>query len=1115
MDEDASASRKLSDDETSSLRSILLRQLSVMSSGPEAAQAEDDASDILDYVFTMVANGRKVGFVVKEVRQDPGETPNFWISRKPSPNTFPLPSNSDFAFRMSVQPIQLKSMDMDVCDASSADSVGRALSKFLRKLNGEGIASLQHQEQQQEKVTDTSDDSDLSAGIRRLHIASLQQQQQQQDNVATSDDSDLSAGIRRLHIAATQAAEAAAQAGQMQVPGQSSYTPPPSAEAEPPTRPVELHPQISEQNAGRFRLDLIDIGNIGTNIGAEGNIYLDSFTRHGGGVDRKQLRSMLQTVAKDAATDWRRGTIEQKDALVDAILGSPRATDETCEGDGSDESVGGETVMEDDEPTAKDLIHAAKGGDEGSLTSVKNMVLSGTATVEQYCEALAGHQVAVEELENPRQEEHAHSDDHGKRIVTKEREPKTSSDELKRINLRNDFTEVSRFSNDAKDAYSAGNYKSVVSLLDGPVGDLIEQKEIDRMMLFAYIESVVESGNTDKALLRRSLSALDRLANFERRQDTGNSIKPKTMAVAVELLQRLMPQLSSPEDSVLFLHCLGMLRKTVADIKHSGEASRLGVDCDFIENRASVLYNERASAFQSDQTDHYLRMLEGLNISNEVIRDSRSLISSERPESKLDEHALRLINLVRGTLSSISLQEQREPRPDDEIESYIQQVLEIRTHERSSSPRGVQLRPTQKQRLPRPGLQPKQNGQSGELLSVRAPKEGIAGVSMTDKVPVCLDANDESHTLSLDRFHAMIGKSEGDLNVITVSLLAANTVVTLMEGKVPLLIAFGKNPKTLFKDLSTSSITPFGVVPRDGCLHPQALMMKKYLHCQYTIDELRTIGYTLQTVYAWIPDVICPFDFCDLVLQFAGGELSKDQIAALKEARSHSRHFDALLTHAVITMDTGDSDLALALLSDSDRRMVESVLALVKLSRDAARMGREGRFDEMNDFELKTYKAQQGRGAALAELNRNAARKGREERFDEMNDFELKTYKAQQGRGAAGGAALAELNRDAARKGREERFDEMSRAERNTHEAQHGRGAVGELNKLHRMAKSVDDVLDKEKDITIIFSEVKRLDKDVELGTKGQPHAHMFRKKIGLHMCAKNHFDGLVSIVKR
>ncbi|EJK73023.1 hypothetical protein THAOC_05379, partial [Thalassiosira oceanica] len=48
MDEDASASRKLSDDETSSLRSILLRQLSVPSSGPEAAQAEEDASDLLD-----------------------------------------------------------------------------------------------------------------------------------------------------------------------------------------------------------------------------------------------------------------------------------------------------------------------------------------------------------------------------------------------------------------------------------------------------------------------------------------------------------------------------------------------------------------------------------------------------------------------------------------------------------------------------------------------------------------------------------------------------------------------------------------------------------------------------------------------------------------------------------------------------------------------------------------------------------------------------------------------------------------------------------------------------------------------------------------------------------
>ena len=70
MDEEVSASRKLSDDESSSLSTILRRQLSIPPSGPEAAQAEEDASDLLDYAFAMIANGKNVGYVVQEVRTE-------------------------------------------------------------------------------------------------------------------------------------------------------------------------------------------------------------------------------------------------------------------------------------------------------------------------------------------------------------------------------------------------------------------------------------------------------------------------------------------------------------------------------------------------------------------------------------------------------------------------------------------------------------------------------------------------------------------------------------------------------------------------------------------------------------------------------------------------------------------------------------------------------------------------------------------------------------------------------------------------------------------------------------------------------------------------------------
>ena len=76
MDDDVSASRKLSDGESSSLRSLLLGRLSVPASGPGADQAEEDASDLLDYAFAMIANGKNVGYVVQEVRPERGGVPD-------------------------------------------------------------------------------------------------------------------------------------------------------------------------------------------------------------------------------------------------------------------------------------------------------------------------------------------------------------------------------------------------------------------------------------------------------------------------------------------------------------------------------------------------------------------------------------------------------------------------------------------------------------------------------------------------------------------------------------------------------------------------------------------------------------------------------------------------------------------------------------------------------------------------------------------------------------------------------------------------------------------------------------------------------------------------------
>jgi hypothetical protein len=94
MDE-ITAPRKLTNDEVVKLRSLLKTKLKLH--GP---QSEEDASDLLDYAFAMIANGKGSIYVANELR----------------------------------------SMDMEVCDGESADMIGVTLAEFLGDLtkNAEG-----------------------------------------------------------------------------------------------------------------------------------------------------------------------------------------------------------------------------------------------------------------------------------------------------------------------------------------------------------------------------------------------------------------------------------------------------------------------------------------------------------------------------------------------------------------------------------------------------------------------------------------------------------------------------------------------------------------------------------------------------------------------------------------------------------------------------------------------------------------------------------------------------------------------------------------------------------------------------------------------------------------
>lgn len=65
--DDISATRKLTTPETTKLRSLLKSKLN-LANADDKQQAEEDASDLLDYTFAMIANGKDVKYVTDELK---------------------------------------------------------------------------------------------------------------------------------------------------------------------------------------------------------------------------------------------------------------------------------------------------------------------------------------------------------------------------------------------------------------------------------------------------------------------------------------------------------------------------------------------------------------------------------------------------------------------------------------------------------------------------------------------------------------------------------------------------------------------------------------------------------------------------------------------------------------------------------------------------------------------------------------------------------------------------------------------------------------------------------------------------------------------------------------
>mmetsp|Transcript_197 Transcript_197/g.301 ORF Transcript_197/g.301 Transcript_197/m.301 type:complete len:573 (+) Transcript_197:52-1770(+) len=90
--------RKLSEEQTINLRSLIYKELTVNISGRDL---EDDASDLLDYALAMIANGKGVDYIIDE----------------------------------------LSSMEMEVCNADAARRIGNIISEFMQQFgNGENLS---------------------------------------------------------------------------------------------------------------------------------------------------------------------------------------------------------------------------------------------------------------------------------------------------------------------------------------------------------------------------------------------------------------------------------------------------------------------------------------------------------------------------------------------------------------------------------------------------------------------------------------------------------------------------------------------------------------------------------------------------------------------------------------------------------------------------------------------------------------------------------------------------------------------------------------------------------------------------------------------------------------
>lgn len=132
---DVVATRKLTEGETSTLRALLKSQLNITTGD---AQDEEDAGDLLDYAFAMIANGKNVRYITEEVSIGRISFIYLQLICVLMISDYFLPTKLYFCFIYIYTHIQLKSMELEVCTAESAQKVGRCLFKFLRDVGNDG-----------------------------------------------------------------------------------------------------------------------------------------------------------------------------------------------------------------------------------------------------------------------------------------------------------------------------------------------------------------------------------------------------------------------------------------------------------------------------------------------------------------------------------------------------------------------------------------------------------------------------------------------------------------------------------------------------------------------------------------------------------------------------------------------------------------------------------------------------------------------------------------------------------------------------------------------------------------------------------------------------------------